>query len=113
MKSEKGFIEIFLVITVIILLVTVIALIGMTIYENVSYGEKEGTIIKKYYQEPYITTSYVMSGKIMVPITNRHSEIWNFKLQKEVEGKTKTITIEVAQDIYDKYNIGDYFEESK
>lgn len=110
MESEKGFIEIFLVITVTILLVTAI---GMTIYENVSYGEKEGTIIKKYYQEPYITTSYVMSGKIMVPITNRHSESWNFELQKEIEGKTKTITIEVAQDIYDKYNIGDYFEESK
>ena len=54
-----------------------------------------------------------MSGKVILPITNRHSESWNFELQKEVKGKIKCITIEVTQDIYYKYNIGDYFKESK
>lgn len=113
MKSEKGFAEIIFVIIFILFLIALISAIGIIIYQNVSYGEKEGTIINKYYKEPYTTTSYIMSGKVMVPITHRHPESWNFELQKEVEGKNKTITIEVAQDIYDKYNIGDYFEESK
>ena len=113
MKNERGFIGIVLVVAIVILLFIVVSFIGATIYENVSYGDKEGAIINKYYKEPYTTTSYIMSGKVMVPITNRHSESWNFELQKEVEGKSKSITIEVAQDIYDKYNIGDYFKESK
>lgn len=113
MKSEKGFIEAFFIILFVALLILLVSLIGIMIYQNVSYGEKEGTITNKYYKGPYTTTSYMMSGKVMIPITNYHSESWNFELQKEVKGKTKNITIEVAQDIYNQYNIGDYFEESK
>lgn len=113
MKSEKGFIEAVFVILFVVLLILLVSLIGIMIYQNVSYGEKEGTIINKYYKEPYTTTSYMMSGKVMMPITNYHSESWNFELQKEAEGKVKNITIEVSQDIYNQYDIGDYFEESK
>ena len=113
MKNEKGFIETFFVIAIIILFVVVVALIGTMIYKDISYGDKEGTIINKYYKEPYTTTSYVMSGRVMVPIINHHSESWNFELQKEIEGKDKTVTIEVTQSIYGQYNIGDYYKESK
>ena len=113
MKSEKGFIETVIIIILGLLLIVLISMLGIAIYQDVSYGDREGTIINKYYKEPYTTTSYMTSGKMMIPITNYHSETWNFKLEKEVEGKSKTITIEVSPDVYEQYNIGDYFKESK
>lgn len=113
MKDEKGFVEIVLIIVFIVFLILIVSLIGSMIYQNVSYGEKEGRIINKYYKDPYTTTTYVMSGKVMIPISNHHSESWNFELQKEVDGKNKTTTVEVSQDIYNQYDIGEYFKESK
>lgn len=113
MKSEKGIIAVVFVILILVLILLLVGIIGIAIYEDVSYGDKEGTIINKYYKEPYTTTSYVMSGRILVPITDHHAESWNFELQKEIEGKNKTITIEVTKDIYYQYNVGDYFKESK
>lgn len=109
MKNERGFIGIVIIIVFVLLL---IVLINET-YQNLNYGDKEGTIINKYHREPYTTTSYVMSGKIMVPIINRYPESWNFELQKDVEGEKKTITIEVSQNTYNNYSIGDYFKESE
>lgn len=113
MKSEKGLVEIIIVIILALLIIAVISIFGIIIYQNVSYGKKEGIIINKYYKGPYTTTTYVMSGKVMIPITNYHSESWNFELQKEVNGKNKNITVEVTENMYNKYNIGDYFEESE
>ena len=107
MKNERGFIGIVIIIVIVLLL---IVLINET-YQNLNYGYKEGTIINKYYKEPYTTTSYVISGKIMVPIINRYPESWNFKLQKDVKREKKTITIEVSQNTYNNYSIGDYFKE--
>ena len=113
MKNEKGFITVFLIIVLVALIIFMISLIGIAIYENIDYGEKEGTIIDKYYRGSYVTTTYVTSGKIIIPNTMYHPESWNFKLQKEVDGEEKTITIEVTEELYNKYNIGDYFKESE
>ena len=113
MKSEKGFIEVILIILIVIFVILLISIIGIEIYKSVSYGEKEGIIINKYYKDSYITTSYIMSGKVMIPITNYYPESWNFELQKEVAGKIKTITVKVSQNIYEKYNIGDFFKENE
>ena len=113
MKNEEGFITVFLIIVLVLLIIFIISLIGIAIYKNIDYGEKEGTIIDKYYKGSYLITTYVMSGKAMIPNTIYHPESWNFKLEKEINGKEKTITIEVTEEIYNKYNIGDYFKESE
>lgn len=110
MKSEKGFIEVVLIIIVVALIAFCAIGIGVLIYEEVSFGEKEGTIIDKYYKEAYTTHSMMMCGKVMVPRTVHHKESWNFKIEKEIHGKKKSITVKVSEDIYNQYNIGDYYK---
>ena len=113
MKNEKGFITVFLIIVLVALIIFIISLIGIAIYQNINYGEKEGTIIDKYYEESYIMTTYVMSGKVMIPNTIYRPESWNKKKKKEVNGKEKITTIEITEELYNKYNIGDYFKKSE
>lgn len=110
MKSEKGFIGIVLIIIGIALILMIIGVIGISIYEEVSFGEKEGIIIDKYYKQAYTTTSMMMCGKVMIPRIIHHPETWNFKIEKEIDGEKKSITITVSEDIYNKYNIGEYFK---
>lgn len=110
MKNEKGLVEIILIIAVIAILAILIIGTGAIIYEDISYEEKEGIIIDKYYKKAYTTTSVMMCGKVMVPRTIHYPETWNFKIEKEIDGKKKSITITVSEDTYNLYNIGDYYK---
>lgn len=98
---------------IMIFIILVIITITVNIVSEIKYNGKEGTIVSKYYEKSYMTTYYIMSGKIMIPQQMYYPESWNFKLQKEIDGKVKTISIEVSEEIYNQYNVGDYFRDEE
>lgn len=108
---DKGISLISLLIMIFIILV--IIMITVNIINEIKYNDREGIIISKYYEKSYMITSYIMCGKVMIPHKIHQPESWNFKLQKEIDGKVKTISIEVSEEIYNQYNVGDYFRDEE
>jgi hypothetical protein len=105
MKSEKGLIEIFVIGIVVIIFVVLFTAIGMMIKEEMDYGVKEGQVIDKHYSSAY--TTMVPCGKIMVP--RHHPESYRIQIQKEIDGKVKSIWVTVDRDTYHKINVGDHY----
>jgi len=115
MRSAKGFIEIEDVLMGICILIVAFLILGIIeeVCNEASFGVKEGIIIDKYYKGAHTTHSMMMSGKVMISRTTHHKESWNFKIEKEINGKKKFITVKVSEDIYNQYNIGDYFKKEE
>ena len=106
MKNEKGEILEILIITItIITIMSTFLIIGIIIKNNIEYGTKEGTVIDKNYTSAYTTMQ--TSGNITFP--QYHPENYSIKIQKEVEGKEKSIWINVDQITYHNINVGDYY----
>ena len=105
MKSEKGIIEIFVIGIVVILFVILFTAIGMIIKEEKDYGVKEGQVIDKNYHSAY--TTMMSCGKSLIP--QYHPEQYQIKIQKEIDGKIKSIWVTVDRDTYHKINVGDYY----
>lgn len=105
MKSEKGVIEIFIIGIVIILLIILFTAIGMAIKEENDYGIKEGQVIDKDYRSAY--TTMMSCGKSLIP--QYHPESYRIQIQKEIDGKIKSIWVTVDRDTYHNINIGDYY----
>mgnify|MGYP004455061369 FL=1 len=105
MKSEKGIIEIFVIGIVVILFVILFTAIGMIIKEEKDYGVKEGQVIDKDYHSAY--TTMMSCGKSLIP--QYHPEQYQIKIQKEIDGKIKSIWVTVDRDTYHKINVGDYY----
>lgn len=105
MKSEKGVIEIFVIGIVVILFIILCTTIGMTIKEENDYGVKEGKVVDKDYRSAY--TTMMRSGRVLVP--QYHPESYQIKIQKEIEGKMKSIWMNVDKDTYHNIKIGDYY----
>ena len=107
MKSEKGVIEIFIIGIVLILLIILFTAIGMAIKEENDYGIKEGQVIDKDYRSAY--TTMIPSGKIIVP--QYHPESYRIQIQKEINGKIKSVWVTIDKDTYHNINVGDYYNE--
>ena len=105
MKSEKCVIEIFIIGIVIILLIILFTAIGMAIKEENDYGIKEGQVIDKDYRSAY--TTMIPCGKIIVP--QHHPESYRIQIQKEINGKLKSVWVTIDKDTYHNINIGDYY----
>lgn len=105
MKSEKGIIEIFVIGIVIILFIILFIAIGIMIKEEKDYGVKEGQVIDKDYHSAY--TTMMSCGKSLIP--QYHPEQYQIKIQKEIDGKIKSIWVTVDRDTYHKINVGDYY----
>lgn len=105
--------DVFLIGVIIGVLILVVIGIGAIIYQDISYGEKEGIIIDKYYEKAYTTHSMMYVGKVLIPRNHYHPESWNLKLEKEVNGQKKTIVISVNKSDYDTYNVGDYYKKGE
>ncbi len=105
MKSEKGIIEIFVIGIVVILFVILFTAIGMMIKEEKDYGVKEGQVVDKDYHSAY--TTMMSCGKSLIP--QYHPEQYQIKIQKEIDGKIKSIWVTVDRDTYHKINVGDYY----
>lgn len=106
MESEKGEILTGIItVFVIIIILGIFILLGLCIKEEIDYGTKEGKVIDMQYHSAY--TTYTYSGKIRIPQYN--PERWEIKIQKEIEGKIKSIWVSVDNITYHQLNIGDYY----
>lgn len=106
MKNEKG--EILEALIIAITIITIIAIFiatGMIIKDNIEYGTKEGIVIDKNYTAAYIITR--STEKLTFP--QYYPENYSIEIQKEVNGKKKTIWINVDQITYHNLNIGEYY----
>ena len=107
MKSEKGnVVTIFVSVIALLIIIAVFATIFILIKQDVEYGIHEGQVIDKNYHSAY-TTIYHNSNGISIP--QYHPEQYKIKIQKEIEGKMKSIWISVDKDTYRKTKIGDYY----
>ena len=105
MKSEKGIIEIFVIGIVIILFIILFTAIVIMIKEEKDYGVKEGQVINKDYRSA--CTTMMSCGKSLIP--QYHPESYRIQIQKEIDGKIKSIWVTVDRDTYHNINIGDYY----
>lgn len=51
--------------------------------------QKQGVVTNKYYVPAHITTTFIMSGKVMIPVTNYISESYNISI--EIDGLTDDV----------------------
>lgn len=63
-----------------------------------------GIIINKEYHPSHTTTTMVMSGKVMIPITTHHSEEWRVKVRLYDDN---TGSVSVSEEYYNSINIDD------
>ena len=95
-----------------LLLITIIA-ITLFLLTGCGYGIKQGIIVDKQYHPEYTTYTYTTSNignsTIRIPTPIHHSETYNLKIQKEEDGKTKECWIQITEEEYSRYNIGDYY----
>lgn len=106
MKNEDGgILAIVITIVTILIILGVFILIADVIKNDINYGIKEGIVIDKRYYVAYTTT--MTTGKVIIP--QYHPANWKIKIQKEVNGETKEIWIDVDETTYHQLNINDYY----
>lgn len=95
----------------IAILIFIFACIGLgyNIANEINYGEIVGTIINKQIEPAYSYITYTHTGYVNVPVTHYKEETYKFTIQKEENNKTKTRWIDVSEEDYNKYEIGDYY----
>lgn len=103
--NNVDIVGIIITIMAILVIVTIFGLIAIGIKQDIDYGIKEGQVIDKSYQSAYTTMS--TSGNITIP--QYHPERYSIKIQKDIEGKTKSIWISVDKDTYHSISIGEYY----
>lgn len=103
--NNVDIVDIIITIMTILVIVTIFGLIAIEIKQDIDYGIKEGQVIDKSYQSAYTTMS--TSGNITIP--QHHPERYSIKIQKDIEGKTKSIWISVDKDTYHSISIGEYY----
>lgn len=110
MKNEKGeILEVLMVAIAVIIIIFVFVAIGIKIKNDIGYGKKEGVVIDKNYTSAY--TTMMSCGKSLIP--QYHPERYSIKIQKEVEGKNKSIWININQATYQNIDIGEYYNYSE
>lgn len=91
----------------ILFLLIVILILWGVFYVFDSFGlstyETKGTIINKYHEPPYTSTTMITTGKTVTPITNYHPESWQLEIEAN-EGRNSIFT---SQNFYNKCNIED------
>lgn len=103
MKNEKGeILEAIIVVITIIIIISAFVAIGIRMKNNIEYGTREGVVIDKNYIAAYTTIQQ-----------KYHPENYSIKIQKEVDGKNKSIWINVDQTTYHNINIGEYYDYSE
>lgn len=96
----------------IIFIALLIILLGLSLWASIDNANKlnqmtDGWVIDKIYQKPYSYVSMQPAGNnIQIPITHQVSASYIIVVSNdEVNAQ-----IEVPEDIYKKYKIGDYLE---
>ncbi len=110
MKNEKGeILEVLIVAIAVIILIFAFVAMRISMKNNIEYGKKEGVVIDKNYTSAY--TTIISCGKSVIP--QHHPESYSIKIQKEVEGKNKSIWINIDQTTYQNIEIGEYYNYSE
>lgn len=88
-----------------LMIMFIILIIGITLYQEINFGEHTGTIVDKQYHASYVsyTSSYVNGSHINIPTT--HPQRWSIKLQKN----EKTLWIDISEKEYNELNVGDCY----
>lgn len=71
-------------------------------YTGVNKKEGTGIIVAKTHSNSYITTTYINSGKILVPITQYHPESWGL----DIMVTDKTDVVSVSEETHNSTKIG-------
>lgn len=72
---------------------------------------KSGKVTEKNYVEAHSFTTFIMSGKAMIPVMHHYPESWKIKIYGQYQsGKYGTGTCSVSQHVYDSVNVGEYFD---
>lgn len=108
MDWSEIFLYIVLGIVILIFILTSIALV-YGVVNIVDYGQVVGTIINKEIEPSHSYITYVHTGTVNVPVTHYKEDTYKFEIQKEENNKLKTRWIEVSEEDYNKYEIGDYY----
>lgn len=77
---------------------------------------EEGQVSKKRFTPAHTATTVqlvpIYSGQstsfISIPRTTYYPEQWRITIQGEAEGKEKTATYSVSEEIYDAFEVGDF-----
>lgn len=100
-----------------LLLFALIIVMLLFFLTSCGYGKKRGTIIEKEFVPEHTSYSHVpiRSGKVTRMATQRHhyNDTWRIKIQKEEDGKIKECWIEITEEEYNKFKVGDYFEKEE
>lgn len=71
---------------------------------------ESGTVIDKEYKPEHTSTTYIRtSNGIMVPCSTHHDAKYEIKLSGEENGEKVTGWIYVSEEVYNSYNIGNYY----
>lgn len=69
---------------------------------------KSGIVIKKYYTPVHYTTTYVMAGKVLIPISIFHNENWIIVISgKDYRKQLIECELNYSKEEYDKIKIGE------
>ena len=65
--------------------------------------EVEATVVEKDYDKAYTTTTFMHTGKTLLPMTQHHPADWDITLKYE----DITENWDVDENIYNQYEVGD------
>lgn len=109
-KSKKGLtaVEIVVIIAIIaIIAAIIIPIIGSILNEQNRITE--GVIIDKSYTAEKVITKYKTAGDIKIPYTSKESAHCYFQLEGEKDEVMVRYWLEVSEQDYNSYRIGDYY----
>jgi len=105
-KPDDGvswFVFVFIWLSTLFVLSIIVYLLYLGVnFVGVDKSQSNGVIVNKTHTNSYVTTTYVQSGKILVPITQYHPESWGLVI--EVDNKTDEVS--VSQDTHIHTKIG-------
>ena len=67
--------------------------------------EKEGVVTEHYYVPAHTRTTYVMSGKVIIPITNYIND--SYEITVEIDGLTDNVCLDKSN--WNEIKVGDRF----
>ena len=94
-----------------IMWIITIAIVGVALWLSgwiidssfLSLKQKDGIVIDKYYVPAHTQTTYVMSGKVMIPITSYIDD--SYEITVEIDKLTDDVCLEYSS--WDAVKIGD------
>lgn len=93
-----------------LILPLILCLMALTGCDNrEEYIGIEGTVVEKEFEPEHYITTYVYTGKVLIPIINRIPDTWTLTVEYETDGETEKIRYEVTEALFNEYGIGDKY----